>query len=335
MLVRRATALGIGVLVLILLVVGINACRSSAKKNSLRDYNQNVGTLATQSDTDVSKPFFALMENPGNKSPVAIETQINQYRVVAEDIADRAKNLDTPDDMTGAQRNVVQALNLRVEGLQKIADNIRAAKAGTAQSDAAVNAISGEMQNFLASDVLWSQRVVPLISETLSDNEVTGQRIQSSKFLPALSWLDPSFVGNSLGAGGGGGTSKGGPTAPGTHGHGLTSTSVGTLTLQPGGAVNRIPASGNPVFTVKFQNQGENDERDVPVTVSVTGAGKPIKVRKTVDKTTAGQAASVDVPLGQSPPAGTPVQIQVVVGAVPGEKTTDNNKSTYTALFTR
>jgi hypothetical protein len=335
MLVRRATALGFGVLVLILLVVGINACRSSAKKNSLRDYNQNVGTLATQSDTDVSKPFFALMNDPGNKSPVAIETQINQYRVVAEDIADRAKNLDTPSDMVGAQRNVVQALNLRVEGLQKIADNIRAAKAGTAQSDQAVSAIAGEMQNFLASDVLWSQRVVPLISETLSDNEVTGQRIQSSKFLPSLSWLDPSFVGQHLGASSGGGTSKGGPTAPGTHGHGLTSTSVGTLTLQPGGAVNRIPASRNPVFTVKFMNQGENDERDVAVTVQVTGAGKPIKVRKTVDKTSAGQAASVDVPLGQAPPAGTPVQITTTVGAVPGEKTTDNNKSTYTALFTR
>ena len=86
---------------------------------------------------------------------------------------------------------------------------------------------------------------------------------------------------------------------------------------------------------MKFQNQGENDERDVPVTVTVTGAGKPIKVRKTVDKTTAGQPAQVDVPLSQAPPAGTPVQIAVAVGAVPGEKTTDNNKQSYTALFTR
>ena len=319
---------------LILLVVGINACRNSAKKNSLRDYNRDVGTLATQSDTDVSKPFFALMGNPGNKSPVAIETQINQYRVVAEDIADRAKGLSTPGDMTGAQRNVVTALNLRVEGLQKIADNIRAALSTGNQADQAVNTIAGEMQNFLASDVLWSQRVVPLISETLSDNEVTGQNIQSSKFLPTLSWLDPAYVGGRLGTSGGGG-SKTGPTAPGTHGHGLQSVSVGTLTLQPGGAVNRIPASRNPTFTVKFQNQGENDERDVAVTVTVTGAGKPIKVRKTVDKTTAGQPAQVDVPLSTAPPAGTPVQIAVAVGAVPGEKTVDNNKQTYTALFTR
>lgn len=320
---------------LILLVVGINACRSSAKKNALRDYNRNVGTLATQSDTDVSKPFFALMGNPGNRSAVNVETQINQYRVVAEDIADRAKNLSTPSDMAGAQRNVVQALNLRVEGLQKIADNIRAALSSGSSSEQATNQIAGEMQNFLASDVLWSQRVVPLISQTLSDNSVTGQDIQSSRFLPALSWLDPSFVAGRLGSSAGGGTTSGGPVAPGTHGHGLTSVNVGTLTLQPGGAVNRIPASPTPVFTVKFQNQGQNDERDVVVTVSITGAGRPTKVKKTVAKTTAGQPAQVDVPLTSAPPAGTPVQIEVAITPVPGEKTTSNNKQTYTALFTR
>jgi hypothetical protein len=332
--VRRATALGVGVLVLILLVVGINACRSSAKKNALRDYNRNVGTLATDSDTQVSKPFFSLMSAPGSRSPVNIETQINQYRVVAEDIAGRARNLSTPDDMVGAQRNVVTALDLRVEGLQKIADKIRAALSTGPQSQAAVNVIAGEMQSFLASDVLWTVRVVPLISQTLSDNSVTGQRIQSSRFLPNISWLDPAFVADKLKVSAGG-SSTGGQVAPGTHGHGLLSTSVGTLTLQPGGAVNHIPASRNPTFTVKFQNQGENDERDVPVTVEITGAGKPIKVRKTVVKTTAGQPAQVDVPLGQAPPAGTPVQITVTIGAVPGEKTTTNNKSTYTAIFGR
>src|SRR3712207_7532236 len=52
------------------------------------------------------------------------------------------------------------------------------------------------------------------------------------------------------------------PISPGSHGHGLTSVAVGSTTLQPGGA-NKIPASANPTFTITFQNQGENDERDV------------------------------------------------------------------------
>jgi len=333
--VRRATALGIAVLVLILLVIGINACRTSAKKNALRDYNTNIGAIARDSDTQVSKPFFALMNNIGSRSPVNVETQINQYRLVADDLASRARGLDTPSQLVDAQRDAVLALDLRSGALGKIGDKIRAALSTGPDADTAINQIAGQMQVFLASDVIWSQRVVPLISEGLAGNGVTGQTVQSSRFLPDIAWLDPSFVGSKLGGSGGGGTPNKGPVAPGTHGHGLLSTSVGTLTLQPGSAVNRIPFSSNPTFTVKLQNQGQNDERDVGVTVNMTGAGKPIKVRKTIAKTTAGQQAQVDIPLGQAPPVGTPVQITVTIAAVPGEGTTSNNTSTYTAIFTR
>ena len=323
-------------LVLILLVVGIRACQNNAKKNSLRDYNREVAALARDSDTQVSRPFFQLLSNPGNRSPVAIETQINQYRVVAEDLADRARDISTPDDMTDAQRQVVTALNLRAEALGAIADKMRTALGTGSQSEEAVSQIAGQMQKFLASDVLWSQRVVPLITETLSEEEVTGQTVQASRFLPDIGWLDPATVGQRLGAEGDGGSSTPtGPVAPGSHGHGLTGVSVGNVTLQPGGTVNRIPASSNPTFTVKFQNQGENDEKRVAVNVQVTGAGSPIKVRRTVEETKAGQEASVNIPLGKSPPVGTPVEITVAVTPVRGEKTTDNNRQTYTAIFTR
>ena len=40
-------------------------------------------------------------------------------------------------------------------------------------------------------------------------------------------------------------------------------------TLQPGGTANRVPASGNPTFNVKFANQGENNEQNVRVRVTV------------------------------------------------------------------
>jgi hypothetical protein len=240
------------------------------------------------------------------------------------------------DEVREAQRNVILALDLRAGALGKIADKIRTALGTGAEQEDAVNQIAGQMQAFLASDVLWSQRVVPLITEGLEEAEVTGQTVQNSRFLPDLSWLDPAVVADRLGAEGGGTSSgTGGPLAPGTHGHGLVSTVVGDVTLQPDGAVNRIPASNNPTFTVTFQNQGENDERDVVVNLAVSGAGRPVRVRRTVDETTAGSEAEVAIPLGQAPPVGTPVQITVSVAPVRGEQTTDNNRSTYTAIFTR
>jgi hypothetical protein len=189
------------------------------------------------------------------------------------------------------------------------------------------------MQAFLASDVLWSQRVAPLIKEALDANNVAGQTTPVSRFLPNLGWLDPGTVGQRLGAQGGGSSSSG-PAAPGTHGHGLVSVSVGPTTLQPG-TVNRIPAATPPTFTIKIQNQGQNDERNVVVTLRVSGAGSPIAARKIVPKTTAGQPTDVQITLPKRPPVGTPVTISVAVAPVKGEGTTSNNKQDYPALFTR
>jgi hypothetical protein len=179
--------------------------------------------------------------------------------------------------------------------------------------------------------------VIPFIQEALDDQEIGGQTIVTSQSLPSLRWLEPGTIGDALGrpgGGGGGGGARGEP-APGLHGHGLDSVQVGDLTLQPGEVANRIPAGADITFDVSFTNQGEHDERDVAVRVRIRGAGEPITVSKRVDQTTAGQQAEVSVPLGQAPPIGTPVTIEVEVAGVPGEEKLDNNTSSYTAIFTR
>jgi hypothetical protein len=109
---------------------------------------------------------------------------------------------------------------------------------------------------------------------------------------------------------------------------------VGDNTLQPAGVVNRVPATGRVTFHVTFQNQGDNDENDVRVNISVRGSGKTITARKTVAQTKAGSQAEVDIPLGQTPPIGT-ATVQVAISAVRGEQKTDNNRQSYTVIFTR
>jgi hypothetical protein len=331
--IRRAVFIGLLVVVALLLIFGVKACRDSSRKNSLRDYNSSVSTLARESDSQVGRPFFALLNGARGKSPVTVETQVNQYRVLAEEQATRAGKLSVPGSAVPAQRNLVLALNFRAEALRKVADRVRSAL-GARDADVAIGQIAGQMEVLLASDVVYSQRVAPLIKQALDSNGVTGQQIVTSRFVRDLGWLDPGTLGDRLGVPGGGSTSSG-AIAPGTHGHGLVSTVVGGVTLQPGGTANRITASTNPTFTVSFQNQGSNDERGVTVQLKITGAGKPITVRKTVDQTKAGATVALPIPLGQSPPVGTPVTVSVSVLPVPGEKKTDNNSSTYTAFFTR
>lgn len=332
LLIRRAVALGVVVLLLILVVVGVNSCRSSARKNALRDYNRNVATITQDSDQRVSKPLFDLLQSNTARSPVALETQLNQYRVVAEDQASRAQALSVPSQMASAQRDLLIVLDFRAEAVGAIADRIRTALGSADAATQATSEIAGQMQKLLASDVIYSQRVAPLIKDQLDANAITGQTIAPSKFLPNLGWLQPGTVAARIG---GQGAASAQPTTPGPHGHGLTSVAVGGATLQPQPAVNRITAGASTAFTVSFQNQGASDERNVKVSVRVSGAGTPtITVNKTVPQTKAGATAQVDIPLGQSPPIGTPVTIRVTVGKVPGEQNIDNNTQSYTGLFT-
>jgi hypothetical protein len=332
LLVRRAIALGGAVLVLLFLILGIKGCANSAKKDSLRSYNTDVAQLARDSDTQVSEPLFKLLNNVGSSSPVNVEAQVNQYRATAADIAKRSRSVSVPGQMADAHRMVELALDLRAGALTKIADQIRAALGTGDAAGSAVNQIAAQMQAFLSSDVVWSQRVAPLIKQELDHNDITGQVTPLSRSLPNLGWLDPGTVADRLGAQGAGGTS--GAIAPGAHGHGLVSVAVGPTTLQPG-AVNRIPAATTPVFTVKFANQGDNPERRVVVNVKISGAGSPITAKTVVDQTQPGQQVTANVALTKRPPVGTPVTIAVGIAPVPGEKKTDNNRQEYPALFTR
>ncbi len=131
------------------------------------------------------------------------------------------------------------------------------------------------------------------------------------------------------------GTGGGGPIAPGLHGTGLGTVTVkpGGQTLTPGGAV-AVKTSPNLAFDVQVMNQGQNDEKQVRVKLSITGAGKPIVVTQTIPSISAGQTATASIPLAATPPTGLPVTIRSQVLPVPGEKNLTNNKATFSAVFT-
>lgn len=337
---RRAIAAAVGLLMLIILVVLFNACQDSARKNGLRDYNRDVKRIVTQSDTEVGAPLFEALSQGASQSPEDLQTQISSLRSVADRNLEQAGRLDVPGDLEGAQASLLTALELRRDGLQVDSENIRTALGNEGDvADQAIERIAGQMQAFLASDVLLRSRVTPLIRTALEDNDVVDDAVTTRGFLRGFSWLQPTYVAGQLGtrlsAGGSSGGSQGnGRVAPGLHGNGLVSTTVGDVTLQAGETgSNRVPLGDDTAFTVEFANQGENTEFDVAVQVTLSGdAGKDITGKATVDTIAEGESATVDVPLSSKPAAGL-YTVNVEVQAVPGEKKTDNNRSTYNVLF--
>jgi hypothetical protein len=331
-LIRQLVLFGGVILVLILLIFVINGCRDSARKSSLEDYNRAVGSLVSDSDSQVGKPFFDLLRNPGSAD---LRNQVAGFKAQAEQQYQQAKRISTPGDMTAAQRSFLIAMEMRRDGLQSIADRVSTALSSDAEAaDKAITEIAGAMQEFLASDVLYTTRTQRFIQHALDENEIGGQTIQRTRFLPGVEWLDANTVADALGqqlsaegADGAGGREP----APGLHGTGIDSVQVGDLTLQDG--PNRIPYGPDTEFTVNFTNQGENDEVDIDVVLRIEGGPEPIRVTDNVASLAAGESAAATLALDTAPPLDTPVTITVQVKAVPGEEKTDNNRVEYEAAF--
>jgi hypothetical protein len=332
LLIRRAVALGAAALILILLVIAVRGCLNTQKENALKDYNNEVTSVAHGSDQQVSQPFFELIGSPGNDSPQDLQTNISGFRVQADQQLDQARGLDVPDEMQPAQRSLLIALEFRRDGLDVIAKDIRTALGDQGEAaTAAIKRIAGAMRYFDASDVIYTARVQALIKKALDDAEIGGQTIAPSRFLPDIAWISENTVADRLNQQLSQTNRRRREPAPGLHGTGLVpgGVTVGDTALQTGTA-NRIPASAS-TFAVKFQNQGENDEIDVKVSVTVRGGGKTIKGEKTVGTIAKGQTATADVKLSGKLTAGSTVTIDVEVAKVPGEEKTDNNKATYQA----
>jgi hypothetical protein len=327
--VRRRIAAGIGVVLLIVIALVVNGCLKSGKESALKEYNSAASQLVQESDQQVSRPLFETLAGASGKSPLDVEEQINQLRLQAQTQAQHGQALSVPGEMQGAQRNLLLAFNLRSEGLAKIANLVRTALGG--QGKQASVYIAGAMELFLSSDVIWSQRVAPLIQQTLADDGIQGESTSATQFLPNLGWLEPATVLARL-TGQASASSPGSAVTPGTHGSSLVGVSVGSTALEPSPALNHISGGSNPTFTVKVEDSGSNPETGVKVEVSVAAGGKQYKASHVIDKTEPGATASVDIPV-EGVPQEAAARITVYVQPVPGETNAENNKGTYLAVF--
>jgi hypothetical protein len=340
--IRRAIAVGGGLLVVLLLFFGIRGCQASQKEQGFKDYVSDSEELVAESKQQ-SAALFELLENPGN-SEVDFTSNINGSKVQAEQLVDRANGIDVPDELKGAHDYLVETLELRRDGL----DGVASAAAGDGATDedgedANPNkVIAAQMRFFDASDVIYSQRFLPRLLGSLEEEDLdedvpvpaTLTDPTTIAFLPDIQWLSESFVADNLG-GIGAGSGGDDAVAPGLHGNGLGSVTVkpaGTALVE--GSPIQIPASQDTSFDIEIADQGENAEENVVVTVEISGgSGDPIQLEETLDAINPGETKVVNVPLAETPPLGEPVDITVRVEPVPGEEKTDNNEATFTAIF--
>ena len=145
---------------------------------------------STQSN-QLSHEFFDRLEDPPKGlTELQLEAEIATDRGTAEGLLQRVEGLDAPDELADAQDELVQAFELRRDGLAGIAEDIPTALGNEGRSEA-IDRIVADMEAFLASDVLY-ERAQAEIQEVLDRARRSPARSPASQFLPepVERWLD-------------------------------------------------------------------------------------------------------------------------------------------------
>jgi Domain of unknown function DUF11 len=329
--VRRTIAIVIGLIVLILLVLGVRGCLNSRKESAMRDYVSDANALVRESNAQ-SRSLFRVLEGPGGQDQaVNTESTLNGLRVASSGLVDRADDLDEPDELSTAQGYLLETLELRRDGLAGVANAMPQALADQERRQSTAQ-ISRMMRVFSASDIIYSARYEPSLRRALEDEDVNADEPAESAFLPSTDWLDPAFVADQV-AGIRSGDGGDQAAAPGLHGNGIGTVTLGGVALVPGGSAT-VQLTNDIAFEVQVANQGENTETDVTVRATVGEGGNAIDRDAQLDTIAAGETKTVSIPLDEQPPTGENVPVTVEIEPVPGEEMTDNNSADFTVIFT-
>lgn len=319
---RRGAALGAGLLVLILLILGVRGCLDARKDRALRDYANDVTQIVDET-AQTSKSFFGKLNDPGGLSVTEFVAEVNADRSAMDNYQARVDSLDAPGDMSEAQTGLELVYELRSSAMTVVANRMSTAL-GDAGAEKATEAITRQMRKLLAADVLYGTVVRPEVNGVLAENELEEDEVPQSVFVPdETKWLEEGSVSSALGSVSG----ASGAATPGVHGLGLIATSVNGTELSPEGAVS-VSAEETPEVEVEVQNQGESTENGVTVTVTVNGGNG---VQQDISEIPAGETATATIPLTPAPKG--EATLEVVAEPVPGEQVSENNEATYTVTF--
>jgi hypothetical protein len=321
---RRAIAVAVGILVLVLLIVGIKGCLNARKQRGLENYASDVHSLVTSSD-QLSTDLFKQLDNPGSSGqslPDAIDTD----RGTADALLKRAQEISAPGDVSGAHASLVQTFQLRSDGIAGLASALTSG-GNAQQTQRAAQLAVDHMKELVASDPIYI-RSKDAADAAFANADVNAS-LPASVFVPDPShWLSPATFEPLIGTPGGSGTTAGTTCPPGKLcGLGLASATMAGAALTTAGTTT---VTGSTV-DVSVQNQGDIAESNVQVTVKLSGGGGGTA---TIPSIPPSATKSASVKIKPPPKSGDSGTLTVSVAPVQGEHVTSNNRASYPVSFT-
>jgi len=324
---RLLALLAIVVALLVFFGLLIQSCASTSKSSAAKSYFSKVRTIANSSQDDGTAVANALI-TPGAKAS-DLATKLRNYAEQERQNVSQAEKLDPPGTLRDVNQQMIEALQLRVSGVQGLADTFAANPTSKTTGEATV--LSEQADRLLASDVVWDDLFKDPATTQLKNDGISGVTPPDSNFVAnrdltterSMALLLTRLRGTSAGG-----------TPTGIHG-----TNIVDVKTLPGGQTlstsdtNTVVATTGLAFVVRIQDSGDSQEVGIKVTITIQKPQGAIVRTKKLALINPGQTKSVTIgDLGQVPFA-QKTTVNVDVATVPGEHNTDNNKASYPVIF--
>ena len=327
-LLRLAGLVAFAILVVVLLAVWIQGCAGDDAETTYGNYMTEIGAVGKDSQK-IGTSLATLLTTAG-LTQAELETRLGGLIQQAQLDVTRAQDIDAPGPLTPANANAIQALDLRVSGLEGLLATFKATKDGD-DATSAGEKLAAQGQRLEASDVVWTDLFQGAATTTMASEGVEGVTAPASVFVQnadlytarSMSSIWQRVHGASTGG-----------TSPGSHGSALAYTKVQPANIQLSTtSETKINISTDLSFEVGVQNSGENQEVGVKVTLTIPAQPTPITKNGTIDVIDPGETKVVTFADFPDFPFGENTTVQVSVKPVPGETNTGNNSAEYPVMF--
>jgi hypothetical protein len=327
-LLRLVGLISFAILIVVLLVFWVSSCREDRRKDSYRDYVQDVARLARDSQ-GVGRDLNSLLTSRG-KTQAELVQDLEGLAQTQEQQTTQVREIDPPGPLRPQHRHLVDSFQLRVSGLRGMAVAFRQT-ASSQRAGRAGNLLADQARRLAASDVLWDDLFKDPAADELERQDIRGVAVPDSTFLPdpdvATAGSMTAIWRRIHGASTGGGSCT-------PRGTGLVSVTALPARRQLSPTTLNTVSTEDLAFAVAVENSGCAQEVRIPVTLTIQKSPAPIVKRQRIDILDPGEQKTVTFRDLGTPPFGPErTSVSVEVEPVPTESRTANNTAEYPVVF--
>lgn len=319
--------------IVIVVVVIVFAARSAIHSGAASDYQRYMGLVADILDRSdqLGADLEQLLTSPGETNRTQIQSQLEEFVTASQELVVEAQLLEAPKDLVkeSVHQIFLLVMNFRYRGVADLEPSLMAALE-VQDTEVAAEQISHSLYYLVNSDFIYQEVFIPDATAILQEKDLAGVTVPSSEYLSDPDLASTSKVLNIL--------EELRSTGDLQAIHGVA---VGKVVAMPdnkeitaGGTFN-LTSTDTLVFAVTVENQGNMEEKNVPVVVTLKVGDSGEVQKQTVEISSIKPKKEITVNVeGLNPTAyGEVAQITVKAGPVPQERYHDNNTITASVIF--